>query len=1054
LLHKTGERTLVSNYRPITLINTDHKLLAKALVLRCAQAVDFICSPHQSAFAPNRWIGDNVLSHLAVLEHCESTGQPAVLALTDFRKAYDTLDRGWVSACLTQFGFGPRFRHWVQVMHTSIVCSAGLNGWRTPWFPVDNGVKQGDPLAPILFILAMQPLVCYISSLCSTGRITPLQLPCGNAPVTQQHADDLSALTSSLADMTTLFEEALVPFGAASNLHLQPSKCHGFALGTIPGVVGVHDPTGIPFVARGESVRHLGVRIAHDPAVIPIATFDAVVPRLRAAAASWHGAQLSLLGRAYVAKQVLAAALSYHLTFLSIPVVHCSEADRIIRGFIAKGCLPAAGAIVKLPVNKSIAALPLRLGGLGAPCVDAMTTGLHTKVFVHFLRPGRRLWKGLMAHVLGPITSLQQLRAVRNRNDVPTRVQEYVTRFLQVYPEYRDVPQPLVLTPPVHTMSLLVPQHALPASAVLEFDGGARGNPGVAGCGAALRHHDTGAVLATCWWSLGVTTNNVAEMCALLLGLCMATQLGLAMLQPKGDSALVVGALNKECLLSEPRLQAVASAIAAQLQRVQIVHALHVPRAQNALADRLSNLAMDAVALPNPAPLHLPTAWPALGTWHRSPNDDFVVDAASLQAYREGTDGSLVPVESQHLDWQRWPAVGVFHWYGARPRALADCGSCLYALPHAFAADFQPLRWFVGDTMLLDSTARLCTARRLHVTAAGLEAVHFHPQLGLLPSALPVADGRPPPLYHEEARWSERASVADPPPSSSRRTQRRADFSTVDFTASWMQPSGPHVSVRDRVQLRQQIAPCPAPPDAFAPPPALQPLPERAAAQQRRILVFTFMTDRSIPRDYLVTPWKLLHLVAFCNARAYFHHFPGAQPFCTNPTCTAQRVPDTLSHRFYHCPVVAPVWMWISAVLALALADATFATSRDAVLLNTFAYGTALAPQKRPLWQLFRCSAIHHINERTRRRDANSLTFAPVDLVADVVASVRAVITTDAFLVKNGGAAAAADTGPVHMPVMSAAAFSDKWGAHGVLYRRLPRGFAAALELNHPFQPP
>ncbi len=135
---------------------------------------------------------------------------------------------------------------------------------------------------------------------------------------------------------------------------------------------------------------------------------------------------------------------------------------------------------------------------------------------------------------------------------------------------------------------------AAPTAATLYFDGGARGNPGLAGCGAVLYCDVTGAVL----WSgsnyLGRhVTNNVAEYQGLLLGLQQARERGVRRLVVKGDSKLVVNQVSGRWRVEKPHLQKLqkqARKLAGGLESCRLEY---VPREQNKVADRLANEAMD-----------------------------------------------------------------------------------------------------------------------------------------------------------------------------------------------------------------------------------------------------------------------------------------------------------------------------------------------------------------------------------------------------------------------------------------------------------------------------
>ncbi len=98
LIHKGGGKPLdeISSHRPITLLNCDYNLVARALVQRFAPAAEAVMDPGQTAFLPGRWIGDNILQHLEMIDYCKAEQLPGCIMLLDFEKAYDRMDRGWL----------------------------------------------------------------------------------------------------------------------------------------------------------------------------------------------------------------------------------------------------------------------------------------------------------------------------------------------------------------------------------------------------------------------------------------------------------------------------------------------------------------------------------------------------------------------------------------------------------------------------------------------------------------------------------------------------------------------------------------------------------------------------------------------------------------------------------------------------------------------------------------------------------------------------------------------------------------------------------------------
>lgn len=129
-------------------------------------------------------------------------------------------------------------------------------------------------------------------------------------------------------------------------------------------------------------------------------------------------------------------------------------------------------------------------------------------------------------------------------------------------------------------------------SLVAYIDGGARGNPGPAGYGVRLETPD-GAVVDEFHGSLGVATNNVAEYHGLLAALRRAAEGGHRELIVRSDSELLVKQMRGEYRVKHPGLRPLYEQARGLVRRIGRVTFEHVPRARNAEADRLANLAMD-----------------------------------------------------------------------------------------------------------------------------------------------------------------------------------------------------------------------------------------------------------------------------------------------------------------------------------------------------------------------------------------------------------------------------------------------------------------------------
>eukprot|EP00887_Chlorella_sp_A99_P006178 scaffold3.g6178.t1 len=251
ILHKTGDRSDPANYRPITLLTTDYRLYAKVLALQLNPCLSSIISRQQTAFVPGRCIGENVLLLQCLPELLRRQGRWAVVVLCDFRKAYDTLDREFLFRTMRALGVGEGFLAMVRLLLAGTRARAVVNGFVSTPAASHAGVRQGCPLAPLLYLFVAQALLRLLQARGVDIDVAERRL------AATQYADDTEALLPSLAEVPA-FLAAMVTFGAASGQHLNPDKTVLLPIGAVPA--------GLPATAHGLRVvgaaRALGVTFA------------------------------------------------------------------------------------------------------------------------------------------------------------------------------------------------------------------------------------------------------------------------------------------------------------------------------------------------------------------------------------------------------------------------------------------------------------------------------------------------------------------------------------------------------------------------------------------------------------------------------------------------------------------------------------------------------------------------------------------------------------------------------------------------------------------------
>ena len=146
------------------MLNSDIKILAKALARRLESVTDEVISPDQTGFMSGRHSFSNIRSLLNVIYSPASGGVPEVVISLDAEKAFDRVECAYLFECLQAFGFGPVFIAWIKPLYASPKASVVTNGKRYEFFSLSRGTRQGCPLNPLLFALAIEPLSIMLKS--------------------------------------------------------------------------------------------------------------------------------------------------------------------------------------------------------------------------------------------------------------------------------------------------------------------------------------------------------------------------------------------------------------------------------------------------------------------------------------------------------------------------------------------------------------------------------------------------------------------------------------------------------------------------------------------------------------------------------------------------------------------------------------------------------------------------------------------------------------------------------------------------------------------------
>ncbi|CAN6545200.1 unnamed protein product [Malus baccata var. baccata] len=336
LIPKVEDAISMTHFRPIALANFLFKIIPKILAVRLSHVVQRIISPHQAAFIPGRRITDCiglVSECFNVLDKKTRGGNMGVKV--DIAKAFDTLDWSFLLRVLTNFGFSTCFIDWVSTILRSAKLSILINGSPHGFFSCSRGVRQGDPLSPLLFCLAEEALSRGLSRLQLDGLTKPTFAPRGCiSPSHVLYADDLFIFCRSdgvtLRNLQGFFDRYSRAFGqfinkAKSTFYLGSTSRNRKAM--VKSYLGFKEGKA-PFVYLGVPIFCGKPKRSH---------LQALADKAKAKLTGWKGKLLSMAGRVQLTQSVFQSMLLHNFSVYKWPSSLLRSLSRCARNFIWSG---------------------------------------------------------------------------------------------------------------------------------------------------------------------------------------------------------------------------------------------------------------------------------------------------------------------------------------------------------------------------------------------------------------------------------------------------------------------------------------------------------------------------------------------------------------------------------------------------------------------------------------------------------------------------------------------------------------------------------------------
>ena len=380
LIPKSGkDLKLLTNWRPITLSNCDHKLITKTYSKRLIEAAGKLIDERQTAYIKGRMINDNLRTLIAAIEVANEEDIGGLIISLDAKKAFDSVEHQYIRDCLTKFGFKsfvPIFNILYNDLHSDIVVNGGIH----KGYKIKRGVKQGDALSCILFIMCVEPLLRNIDNNPSIQPIHSTSLQ-ASLPKALAYADDVTSIVQdNEASVQGIFNE-YERLTRLSGLTLNADKTEilNLSRGQPRERRVAFRYLGRAFNNRSKSeIKVNGILLQMDRDRMRTGNVDLVTRKIQAQLWGWTRRGLSTLGKVLVLKTFGVSQIIYLLQTMCLTIADFKKLNAILYKFIWNRNFGAPKAPER--VKREIINTPLKFGGFGMIDIQQLDRSLKLKM--------------------------------------------------------------------------------------------------------------------------------------------------------------------------------------------------------------------------------------------------------------------------------------------------------------------------------------------------------------------------------------------------------------------------------------------------------------------------------------------------------------------------------------------------------------------------------------------------------------------------------------------------------------------------------------------------
>lgn len=381
---RKGEKVDLKNYRPITMLNTDLKILAKVLANRLKEVMPSIIKTNQAYGVKGRDIADITMSIRDTIWYMKEKNEDGYVISLDFEKAFDRVEHGYLFEVLRSFGFGENFIKWIEILYKGALTKIKCNGFLTDCFKITRSIRQGCPLSALLYSLVSEPLGLAIRE---KEGIIGIEIEENKAEgKVFQYADDTTIIVKGKGSVKEVMN-VVKEYCRGSGSKVNEDKTVYMRFGKAMVLTDCFN------FKEVEEMRVLGVLMGKNEKKVRDEMWEQIVTDIERRLLFWKLRTLNLKGKVLILNVLMVSKLWYVLYISEMPLWTEQRLKKCFLDFLWEG-KPA-----RIAHNTILGAV--EKGGLGLMDVEQRKNAMRVKIVKKYLNEENKTeWKKTMKFFL------------------------------------------------------------------------------------------------------------------------------------------------------------------------------------------------------------------------------------------------------------------------------------------------------------------------------------------------------------------------------------------------------------------------------------------------------------------------------------------------------------------------------------------------------------------------------------------------------------------------------------------------------------------------------